>query len=244
MAAEWAAVSAVAEELQPDAETTAAVIAVSGEEVAVSPADTALVVVQQTSAKAASAIHWTPKRTKTLLEMLTCPDETPFDKREGARWPTFGDLRRRPPPNGDKGHFYAIYEHWKQLDPSIAIDPSHPVMQSVDISTAVGQLFATRLSQTMKKKYELATEWVTGNPQPPKSIAAEAELRSWGVLELCQEYFKGNKGRKRKAAAVGGSDGSPMELGGLSGRITPGSHTHRGLPKPPLLTGNGNITHR
>lgn len=57
MAAEWAAVSAVAEELQPDAETTAAVIAVSGEEVAVSPADTALVVVQQTSAKAASAIH-------------------------------------------------------------------------------------------------------------------------------------------------------------------------------------------
>ena len=168
MAAEWAAVSDVAEELQPDAETTAAVIAISGEEVAVSPEDTALVVVQQTSAKAASAIHWTPKRTKTLLEMLTCPDETPFDKREGAHWPTFGDLRRRPPPNGDKGNFYAIYEHWKQLDPSIAIDPSHPVMQSVDISTAVGQLFATRLSQTMKKKYELATEWVPSCEMVPE----------------------------------------------------------------------------
>ena len=55
--------------------------------------------------KVPPAIHWTSKRTKTLLEFLLAHDCTAFDESAGARWPTFGDLRRRPPSGGEKGMY-------------------------------------------------------------------------------------------------------------------------------------------
>ena len=42
----------------------------------------------------------------------TCPGDTVFDPSEGARWPTFHDLRTKPPSGGQRYMLYNLYKHW------------------------------------------------------------------------------------------------------------------------------------
>ena len=114
--------------------------------------------------------------------MLTCNDDAIYDASEYARWRTFGDLRKSPPPGGNKAYFHAIYKHWILSDDTVTIDPAHPIFQTSDEvrpafwgtsdmvcgpgwrsrvpvvcdvrqAIQIGQLFETRLTQTVKPLY-------------------------------------------------------------------------------------------
>ena len=88
--------------------------------------------------------------------------------------------------------YYAIYQYWCRQDPTITIDPNHPVLRALDVAAAVGQLLVTRMSQTIKKKYEVATEWVTGTPQPAKSVGCRrGRAQGLGHLRLMQRVLQG-----------------------------------------------------
>ena len=157
-----------------------------------------------------------------------------LDPTDGSRWPTFGDLRRKPPSGGRQNFYYQIYRKWVADDPSFAISSSHPVWNLPDPAFGIGDLFVTRIHQTLQLKWELATESASGVPRTPKSLAAEQEFRNWGCWDMVDQFFRLQKeartGRKRKAPA---DAPGPIEAGVVSGRITEGTPTHGGLLKPP-----------
>ena len=183
-------------------------------------------------ARASPAITWSWARTKKLLEILTCDDDVALHGVQAERWPTWGDLRRNPPSGGLNYLFYEVYKHWVSFDDSMKIKPEHEIFLASDVPATIGQLFATRLNQVVRPKWELASETVTGTPQTPKSAKAEAELHEHHIYELCESWF-GQKGAGRRGKRKADAAADRSADSGASGRVTPGSLTHRGQLKPP-----------
>ena len=52
---------------------------------------------------------------------------------------------------------YEIYKHWIESDKSIKINESHEIHTKPDVADAIGQIFATRLNQVVRPKWDLAT---------------------------------------------------------------------------------------
>ena len=165
--------------------------------------------------------------------MLTCDDGVALHGDQAERWPTWGELRRNPPSGGLNYLLYEVYKQWVAFDPSVQISADHDVLKRSDVPDEIGQLLSTRLNQVVRPKYMLATNTVSGTPQTPESAKAEAELQQHQFFELCQKWFEqqgsGRRGSKRRAD----EEPSRSADSGLSGRVTPGSATHRGLLKPP-----------
>jgi hypothetical protein len=172
--------------------------------------------------RASPAITWSWSRTKKLLELLTTDDDTVFDAAEGARWATFGDLRRKPPAGGQKYMMYMLYKHWCVNDRSMEISAEHPIMSKPDPTGAIGEIFVTRLSQTVKVKWELATAEKTGQGgRAMGSAAAEELLKEQGIYALCELYFvAGASGRKKRKEAPDRSVDSGAAGARPSGLVT------------------------
>ena len=58
--------------------------------------------------------------------LITAPPDMPF---RCGNITTFGELAQARVEGGRHGKYYLLYKHWVQIEPEIAVDENHPVVQ-------------------------------------------------------------------------------------------------------------------